>query len=47
MVTLMLLGSCCEEMIFGPMWSQMQCFGAECGHMAFDLTLLDGTVKKK
>jgi hypothetical protein len=48
MVTLMLLGSCCEEMIFGPMWCQMQCFGAECGHMVFYLTLLDhdGTVKK-
>jgi hypothetical protein len=38
---------CCEEMTFGPIWCQMQCFGAKCGHMVFCLTLLDGTVEKK
>jgi hypothetical protein len=29
------------------MCCQMQCFGAECGHVAFCLTLLDVTLKKK
>jgi hypothetical protein len=29
------------------MWCHMHCVGAECGHMAFCLPLLDGTVRKK
>jgi hypothetical protein len=44
---LMLLGSRCEELLGWPYVVQMQCVGAECGHMVFYLPLLDESVNEK